>query len=132
MLVFSAGCGGENASVTELNGPLSVDVWREYLVSQNNMSQTGVVDGIKPTMEGRMVRTDRYKYCLYEHGNLREALYDMQEDSLETVNLAGDPEYRQVLLEHRARLADFAETYHDQLVPELLANDVQRRPFVKK
>jgi choline-sulfatase len=109
-----------------------VDEWRDYLVSQNNMSQTGVVDGIKPTMEGRMVRTDRYKYCLYAHGKLREALYDMQEDSLETVNLAEDPKYRQVLLEHRARLADFAETHHDELVPELLANDVEPRPFVEK
>ena len=104
--------------------------WREHLVSQNNMSQTGLVDGIKPTMEGRMVRTCRYKYCLYAHGNRREALYDMREDPLETVNLAGDPQYRQVLLEHRARLANFAQTHHDQLVPELLANDVEPRPFV--
>ena len=109
-----------------------VDGWREYLVSQNNMSQTGEVDGIKPTMKGRMVRTDRYKYCLYAHGNQREALYDMRDDLLETVNLAGEPEYRQVLLEHRARLADFAETYHDQLVPDLLKNDVEPRPFVKE
>jgi arylsulfatase A-like enzyme len=108
-----------------------VERWREYLVSQNNLSQTGVVDGIKPTMEGRMVRTDRYKYCLYAHGNRREALYDMQEDPGETVNLAGTPEYRQVLSEHRARLADFAEIHRDVLVPDLLASDVEARPFVK-
>ena len=108
-----------------------VEPWREYLVSQNNLAQTGVVDGIKPTMEGRMVRTDRYKYCLYAHGKRREALYDMQEDPLETVNLAEDPKYRKVILEHRARLADFAEVRHDDLVPDLLANDVEPRPFVK-
>jgi arylsulfatase A-like enzyme len=106
--------------------------WREYLVSQNNLSQTGVVDGIKPTMEGRMVRTDRYKYCLYAHGNRREALYDLQEDPLETVNLAEEPKYRQVLREHRARLADYAQAHHDPLVAELLANDVEPRPFVNQ
>jgi arylsulfatase A-like enzyme len=108
-----------------------VERWRECLVSQNNLSQTGVVDGIKPTMEGRMVRTDRYKYCLYAHGNRREALYDMQEDPGETVNLAGTQEYRQVLSEHRAKLADFAEIHRDVLVPDLLASDVEARPFVK-
>jgi len=106
-----------------------VEPWREYLVSQNNMSQTGVVDGIRPTMEGRMVRTDRYKYCLYAHGNRREALYDMQEDLLETVNLAGDPRYRQVIIEHRNLLREFGKTHGDALVADLLANDVEPRPF---
>ena len=104
--------------------------WREYLVAQNNMSQTGVVDGLKPTMEGRMVRTDRYKYCLYAHGNRREALYDLREDPLETVNLAGDSEHRGVVLEHRKLLRDFAKKHADPLVEELLANDVGPRPFV--
>jgi arylsulfatase A-like enzyme len=100
-------------------------------VAQNNMSQTGVVDGIKPTMEGRMVRTDRYKYCLYAHGNRRESLYDLQEDPLETANLASDAAYRQVLLQHRARLTEFATAHHDPLVRELVANDVEPSPFAK-
>ena len=110
----------------------SVEPWREYLVSQNNLSQTGKVDGIKPTMEGRMVRTDRYKYCLYAHGNRRESLYDMQEDPLETVNLAGDPKYRQVIIEHRNLLREFGKTHNDPLVEELVANDVGPRPFVNE
>ena len=103
--------------------------WREYLVAQNNMSQTGIVDGIKPVMEGRMVRTDRYKYCLYAHGNRREALYDLREDPLETVNLAGDSKYRHVVAEHRRILGNFAKTHGDALVEDLLANDVEPRPF---
>ncbi len=107
-----------------------VENWREYLVAQNDLSQTGEVDGIKPTMEGRMVRTDRYKYCLYAHGNRREALYDMQEDPLETVNLAGEFEHRQVVQDHRRLLRDFAERNADPLVTELLADDVGPRPFV--
>lgn len=107
----------------------AVDKWREYLVAQNNMSQTGMVDGITPAMEGRMVRTDRYKYCLYAHGNRREALYDLREDPLETVNLAGDSKYRKVIAEHRGILADFSKRYDDALVEDLLANDVESRPF---
>lgn len=106
-----------------------VEQWREFLVSQNNMSQTGKVDGIRATMEGRMVRSDRYKYCLYARGNRREALYDLQQDPLETMNLAGAPEYRQVIIEHRTRLREFGETRGDELVEVLLANDVGPRPF---
>jgi arylsulfatase A-like enzyme len=109
-----------------------VDRWRKYLVSENNMVQTGRVDGFRPTMEGRMVRTDQYKYCLYSRGNQREALYDMQRDPLETVNRAGDPKYRDVLLEHRRLLRGFAAAHHDPLAAELLADDVGPRPFVPK
>jgi choline-sulfatase len=109
-----------------------VGPWRQYLVSQNNMAQTGQVDGIKPTMEGRMVRTDRYKYCIYAHGIRREALYDMQQDPLETVNLAGDSQYQQVVVEHRRLLREFAKAHNDQLVQELVAHDVGPRPFGRR
>ncbi len=103
--------------------------WRDHLVSQNNMSQTGKVDGIRPTMEGRMVRSKRYKYCLYAHGARREALYDMERDPLETINIAVDPRHRQTVLEHRELLRAFAAKHRDTLVDELLANDVEPRPF---
>jgi len=106
-----------------------VESWREFLVAQNNMSQTGVVDGLRPTMQGRMVRTDKYKYCVYEHGIRREALYDITADPLETVNLAAEPEYRRTLLEHRARLAEFAQRYEDATAIEMLSDDVEPRPF---
>jgi len=35
------------------------------------MAQAGDIDGFTPTMEGRMVRTDRYKYCVYSRGTRR-------------------------------------------------------------
>lgn len=110
-------------------GP-SATGWRDHLVSQNNMSQTGSVDGIKPSMEGRMVRSERYKYCLYAHGTRREALYDMVKDPLETTNIAVDPRYRATVLEHRDLLRSFATKHHDVRVDELLANDVEPRPFM--
>lgn len=106
-----------------------VEQWREYLVSQNNMSQTGVVDGIKPTMEGRMVRTDRYKYCLYSHGTRRESLIDMKNDAGETNDLAADSKYHDVILKHRELLARFGKQHNDALVAELLADDVKPIPF---
>jgi len=76
-----------------------------------------------------MVRSQQYKYCLYAHGTRREALYDMEKDPLETRNIAVDPRYREVVLEHRDILRAFAVKHHDTLVRELLANDVAPRPF---
>jgi arylsulfatase A-like enzyme len=103
--------------------------WREYVVVENDMSQTGVVDGMKPTMEGRMVRTDRYKYCVYTRGRQRESLVDLQADPGETTDLAADPTRRQVLREHRAILAQFGKEHNDTLVTKLLADDVKPIPF---
>ena len=107
----------------------SVGEWREYVVVQNNMSQTGRVDGMKPTMEGRMVRTERYKYCVYTRGVRRESLVDLQADPGETNDLAADSQYRSILLRHRELLARFGAEHNDPLVDELLADDVRPIPF---
>ena len=106
-----------------------VAAWREYVVVQNNMVQTGAVDGFRPTMAGRMIRSDRYKYCVYAHGQQREFLVDLQADPGETRNVATDPAFRQVLLQHRELLAQFGREQKDPLVAELLANNVGPRPF---
>jgi arylsulfatase A-like enzyme len=103
--------------------------WRDYIVVQNNMSQTGTVDGLRPTMEGRMVRTDRYKYCIYSRGVRRESLVDLQVDPGETNDLAADPQYREVLLAHRELLRRWGREHHDPLVAELLADNVKPIPF---
>jgi arylsulfatase A-like enzyme len=87
------------------------------------------VDGIKPSLQGRMVRTDRFKYCVYDYGDQRESLVDMQADPLETKNLARQPEFRDVLIQHRQLLRAFATRHDDVLVELLLADDVARRPF---
>jgi choline-sulfatase len=106
-----------------------VTAWRDCVVVENHLAQTGVVDGMKPTMEGRMVRTDRYKYCVYSRGQQRESLIDMQADPGEMNNLATDPDYRNAILEHRALLARFGEENKDVLVTELLADNVKPIPF---
>jgi arylsulfatase A-like enzyme len=67
-----------------------VESWRPYVVSEN--------------ATGRMIRSERYKYCVYTEGEIRESLVDMQIDPGETKNLARLPEYRNALLEHRSYL----------------------------
>lgn len=106
-----------------------VSEWRDFVVVQNNLEQTGEVDGFKPTMEGRMVRTDRYKYCIYSRGNQRESLVDMQADPGEIKDLATDPAHRKTLLEHRELLAKFSKDHNDPLAAQFLANDAQSHPF---
>ncbi|MCY2950445.1 MAG: sulfatase-like hydrolase/transferase [Planctomycetota bacterium] len=105
--------------------------WRDHVVVQNNMTQTGPVDelGFAPTMEGRMVRTERHKYCVYSRGVRRESLVDLDADPGETNDLAGDGGYREVLLAHRRLLAQFGQTHKDPLVAELLADDIKPMSF---
>jgi choline-sulfatase len=103
--------------------------WREFVVVEDNMSQAGSFNGLTPQMEGRMVRTERYKYCVFSRGHQRESLVDMQADPGETVDLATNPQYRDVLLQHRALLARFGREHNDPLVATLLADDVEPVPF---
>ncbi len=107
----------------------SVGEWRDCVVVQNNLEQTGEVGGFKPAMEGRMVRSDRYKYCIYSRGNQRESLVDMRADSGETEDLAADPAHRKILLEHRQLLSRFSKEHNDTLAAQMLAKDVQPQPF---
>jgi len=105
--------------------------WRNFVISQNHMAQAGEINGFTPTMEGRMVRTDRYKYCVYSRGIRRESLIDMVNDPGEMTDLACDPEYRDLLLEHREILARFGREHSDSLVDQLLTDDVKPIPFAR-
>jgi choline-sulfatase len=106
-----------------------VATWRDDVVVQNNMSQTYAVRGNVPTTEGRMLRTDRYKYCVYVHGQNRESLVDLEKDPGETINLSRDPAHRETLLAMRERLRQWGIANHDPLVAEMLADDVKPRDF---
>lgn len=103
--------------------------WRELVVVGNNMVQGGAVGDLRPATEGRMVRSERYKYCVFEYGQQRESLVDLLKDPGETVDLATDPAHRKVLLEHRELLRRFGREHHDPLVERLLADGVKARSF---
>lgn len=93
---------------------------REFVVTQNHMVQCAEVDGKHLRPHGRMVRSERYKYCLYSEGKRRESLVDMVNDPGEMVNLADHPDYRDVLIKHRACLKEHARQYEDETALRML------------
>jgi len=117
------------ASLRPLVEGRQVTTWTDEVISSNHMSQGGFVGDFVPITQGRMVRTERYKYCVYVHGEQRESLVDLINDPGEMVDLARDPGYRAVLLEHRERLRRFGREHNDELVETLLAQDVAPRAF---
>jgi len=86
---------------------------REYIVVSNKLVQGAPVDGYKPVASGRMVRGQRYKYCIYDKGDRRESLVDLEKDPGEMVNLAGEPQFRKELQHNRAMLTEWCGRMHD-------------------
>lgn len=93
------------------------NLWRDFLVTSNHFVQ-GSDKSFKP--RGRMVRTDRFKYSIYDLGNHRESLIDMEKDPLEMTNLARNPEYNSTLKLHQNNLKEFAEKNGDSEALEIL------------
>ncbi len=73
---------------------------RPYVVAENNT--------------GRMLRTSRFKYCVYHSGENRESLVDLQRDPGEMRNLAGIPEYKDILNRHRSFLLEWIAESKDE------------------
>ncbi len=67
-----------------------VETWREYVVTENHT--------------GRMLRSRRFKYCVYRDGKLRESLIDMRNDAGEMKNLVNMKKYTTTLFKHRRYL----------------------------
>jgi arylsulfatase A-like enzyme len=72
---------------------------RPYVVAENNT--------------GRMLRTDRYKYCVYTSGDIRESLVDLKTDPGEMKNLAGMSPFQKVLNKHRKHLQQWIAESND-------------------
>ena len=74
----------------------------------------------KGVARGWALRTDHYKYVLYDKGLYREQLYDMDNDRGEMRNLAIEKKYREVLLQHRAYLNEWMKLHRiPQIRPEV-------------
>jgi choline-sulfatase len=80
--------------------------WRDHLVVE--------------TKAGRMVRTDRYKYVIYDSGKRREQLTDLAADPGETKNLAADPAHQDALRHHRKLLADWVDRNQDRIAAKYI------------
>jgi arylsulfatase A-like enzyme len=74
-------------------------VWHDHLIVETHWDNH--------RCDGRMVRTERFKYVAYTWGAYREALYDMERDPGEMVNLAVRSTYAGVLQQHRTLLRDW-------------------------
>lgn len=96
--------------------------WREYVVVSNHMVQGAVPVGgtVVPESRGRMLRTDNYKYAVYDLGEHRESLVDMENDPHEMRNQARNPEHKSTLDAHRALLREYAAETGDVEALEIL------------
>jgi arylsulfatase A-like enzyme len=82
-------------------------VSREHIVCQLAPFRT------HPQRQGRIVRTQRYKYVAFTDGARPEMLFDMQADPGETDNLAFQPEHAAEVARHRRLLADWTAQTRD-------------------
>lgn len=94
-----------------------------FVVVSNHLVQGFPILGVKPAPAGRMLRTDRYKYCVYDQGRQRESLVDMRRDPGELVNLAANPDFAGVLAEHRRLLLDWSRATGDSAFSFVAANE---------
>jgi arylsulfatase A-like enzyme len=70
---------------------------------------------------GRMLRTDRFKYVVYESGAHREQLFDLANDPGEMHNLAETPEFQEVLDDHCGRLRRWVDETGDRIAEPYVA-----------
>ncbi|MGL5787707.1 MAG: sulfatase family protein [Bacteroidales bacterium] len=69
---------------------------------------------VEKNRKGRMVRSTRFKYCIYSSGKRNEQLFDITLDPGEKNNLAYSSEYREVLNQHRLYLKDWQKKVNDK------------------
>jgi arylsulfatase A-like enzyme len=61
------------------------------------------------TSHGFSIRTDRWRYMLWDDGRRGEQLFDMRADPGETANLAGKPEFAETTAELKRRIREYAK-----------------------
>ena len=84
-------------------------VWPDFVAAETNFGAH--IGGLGT--EGRMIRTDRYKYVRYSWGRHREQLYDLERDPGEMINLAVESAHSDILDQHRRLLVDWAGRTRD-------------------
>ena len=87
-------------------------VWREFVAAETFFGPH--IGGLGT--EGRMIRTDRYKFVRYSWGRNREQLYDLENDPGEMVNLAVERRHQPLLDRHRHLLETWAARTGDRMV----------------
>ncbi|HUW60291.1 MAG TPA: sulfatase-like hydrolase/transferase [Candidatus Bathyarchaeia archaeon] len=75
--------------------------WRRHMVVESQ--------------NARMIRSDRFKYCVYESGRNRDQFTDLKNDPGEMNNVAGNVEFEAELKRHRGLLAEWVDTTGDAI-----------------
>ena len=85
---------------------------RDYLVIETSHGMWG-----QPAwFSGRCICTNRYKYVVYDKGEKREFLSDLEIDPGETRDFSKDPECQEILKEHREYLKEYISDTKDHFV----------------
>jgi arylsulfatase A-like enzyme len=84
--------------------------WRKYIVVELADFKPD------PTRKGRMVRSTRFKYNIYNQGENNEQLFDLIRDPGETQNLAREPLMKEVKDRHREYLQEWMAATGDDFV----------------
>lgn len=98
----------------------NVFIDRKYIVVSDHLTQGEPIDGNKPEPEGRMIGDHQFKYWIYNQGNQRETLFDIQNDPGEMINLVNNPLYQDQLKECRKNLMQWAKDYKDPFIQFLI------------
>jgi arylsulfatase A-like enzyme len=125
-----AGCRG--LSLRGLAEGKSAKEQRAYVTCSTHFVQDLREDGRPIDLRGRMIRSERFKYYVFDQGEQPEMLVDMESDPGEMVNLAGDAAFAGVLLRHRQYLREYAERTADELAKTLSARPRVFRAEAKK
>jgi len=99
--------------------------WRDYVVTETVNDDAG--------LDGRMVRTEQYKYVVYHEQRHNEQLFDLESDPGEMVDLSNSAAHQDVLDEHRDLLLEwcldtgdrFGERYNHPDVPMIPGYDFE-------
>jgi arylsulfatase A-like enzyme len=104
--------GLHGTSLRPLAERRGIGQWRRVVVSESQ--------------NGRMLLTDRFKYCLYDWGENREQLIDLENDPGEMKNLAGLESHKDVLNEHRELLRQWVERTDDKIAAEYVNAELDK------
>jgi arylsulfatase A-like enzyme len=77
----------------------TMNKWRIYVASENSW--------------GRMIRSERFKYCVYDSGRNGEFLVDLKNDPGEMRNVVDNKRYKKALNEHRQFLKEWIRMSDD-------------------
>jgi arylsulfatase A-like enzyme len=91
---------------------------RALAEGKDNKERRGFV--VSESHNGRMLRTGRFKYSIYDSGRHREQLIDLKNDPGEMKNLAEVESYKDILDTHRQLLQSWVERTGDKIAAEYI------------